>query len=89
MIETFNLPDYLETIITEDRLVLKKNSFSIRGIVYLAQALVEKIMREHGIIEIKSPMPELKDNLEFTIGLLMADYFNLIGMGKYLKVIPY
>jgi HD-like signal output (HDOD) protein len=89
MIETFNLPDYLETIITEDRLVLKKNSFSIRGIVYLAQALVEKIMREHGIIEVKSPMPESKDNLEVTIGLLMADYFNLMGMGKYLKVIPY
>ncbi len=89
MIEKFNLPDYLEAVIMEDRLVLKKNSFSIRGIVYLAQSLVEKIIREHGIIEIKSPMPESRDNLEVTAGVIMTDYFNLMGMGKYLRVIPY
>lgn len=89
IIEKFNLPEFLETIITEERLKLDHNSFSIQGIVYLAQSLVEKIIRKHGIIEIKSPMPELKDNLEVTIGSIMADYFSLIGMGKYLKVIPY
>lgn len=89
MIEKFNLPEFLESIVTEERLVLHKNSFSIRGIVYLAQSLVERMIRECGLIEIKSPMPDFKDNLDITLGLIIKDYFNLIGMGKFVKVISY
>lgn len=89
IIEKFNLPDFLESVVTEEWLSLNKNSFSIQGIVYLAQALVEKIINEHGIIEIKSPVPDVKNNLEVTLGLIIYDYFNLIGMGKFVKIINY
>lgn len=85
-IEKFALPEFLVEVITEDRLVLRKNSFSAKGVVYLSQALVEKIIHDFGIIEIKSPMPNIWDNLESTLGLKISEYFNLIGLGKYLKI---
>ncbi len=32
-------------------------------------------------------MPDVVDNLETTIGLKIMEYFNLIGLGQYLRVI--
>jgi hypothetical protein len=87
LIEKLTLPAYLADVVLENRFVLRKNSFPVTGIVYLAQSLVEKLIRETGLIELKSPMPVLVDNLETTIGLKIQEYFNLIGLGKYLRVI--
>ncbi len=88
LIALFNLPDYLADFIQEQRLVLNKRSFSIGGIVYLAQCLVEKIMVEFGTIEIKSPMPDVTDNLDVTLGSIISEHFSLIGLGRFVKVIP-
>jgi HD-like signal output (HDOD) protein len=87
IIEKFLLPDYLQDLILEDRLVLQRNAFSVHGVIYLAQSLVEKILRDHGLIAFKSPMPEVRDNLETTLGLKISEYFNLIGLDKYLKIV--
>lgn len=87
IIQNFPLPEFVAEVIMEDRLVLQKNALSIQGIVYLAQALVEKIIHDFGIIDIKSPMPDLRDNLESTLGLKISDYFDLIGLGTYLNII--
>lgn len=88
IITRFNLPEYLGEFIQEQRLVLQKQSFSVGGIVYLARSLVEKIIREYGIIEIKSPMPDVKDNLDVSLGSIISGHFGMIGLGKYVKVIP-
>jgi hypothetical protein len=86
IIDKFMLPDYLKEIILEDRMILRKDSFSVQGVIYLAQSLVEKILRDYGLITLKSPMPEIEDNLETTLGLKISDYFKLIGLGKYLQI---
>jgi hypothetical protein len=88
IIDKFMLPDYLKEIILEDRMILQKYSFSVQGVIYVAQSLVEKIIRDHGLITLKSPMPEIDDNLETTLGLKILEYFELIGLGKYLKIPP-
>lgn len=88
IIARFNLPEYLSDFIQEGRLVLQQRSFSVKGIVYLAQCLVEKIIDQFGVIEIKSPMPEVRDNLDVTLGSIISDHFNMIGLGKFVKVIP-
>jgi hypothetical protein len=59
----------------------------VTGIAYLAKSLVEKLIRDFGMIELKSPMPDVVDNLETTIGLKIMEYFSLIGLGQYLRVI--
>lgn len=86
-IDAFALPDYLKDILTEDQIVLQKGSFSVQGVIYLAHALVEKIIHDHGAIVIKSPMPDIKDNLETTLGLKISEYFDLIGLGRFLKLL--
>lgn len=88
IIARFNLPEYLSDFIQEGRLVLQQRAFSVNGIVYLAQCLVETIIGQFGIIEIKSPMPEVKDNLEVTLGSIISEHFNMIGLGKFVKVVP-
>jgi hypothetical protein len=87
IIEKFMLPDYLKDLVEEDRLSLQKKVFAINGIIYLAHALIEKMIRDHGMVTLKSPMPEAVDNLESTIGLKISEYFDLIGLGNYVKVI--
>jgi len=86
IIELFNLPDYLEHCIQQDRLVLDKRSFSIEGVVYLAQSLVQRMLDECGIIEVKASMPDVRDNLEVTLGSTLYEHFNMIGLGKYVKI---
>ena len=88
IIARFNLPDYLWDFIQERRLVLQQRTFSAQGIVYLAQCLVERIIDQFGIIEIKSPMPEVRDNLEVTLGSIISEHFSMIGLGKFVKVFP-
>jgi HD-GYP domain-containing protein (c-di-GMP phosphodiesterase class II) len=87
IIENLTLPAYLTDVVLANWFTLQRNALSIAGIVYLAKSLVEKIIRETGIIEIKSPMPDVENNLETTMGLKISEYFNLIGLGKYLRVI--
>lgn len=87
IIVRFNLPEYLRNLTQEERFVLHQRTFSVQGIVYLAQCLVEKIVDQFGRIEIKSPMPEIRDNLETTLGSIISEHFNMIGMGKFVKVI--
>jgi hypothetical protein len=87
IIEKMTLPDYLADVILENRFSLKKDVLSVSGVVFLAKALVEKIIRENGLIAIKSPMPDVADNLETTIGLKIQQYFSLIGLGSYLRVV--
>jgi len=88
IITRFSLPEYLWDFIREERLVLQQRTFSVQGIVYLAQCLVEKIIDQFGMIEIKSPMPEVRDNLEVTLGSIISEHFNMIGLGKFVRVIP-
>lgn len=88
IITRFNLPDYLIRFVHQNRLALQRRSFSAEGVVYLAQSLVEKIIGEFGVIEIKSPMPEVKDNLDVTLGSIICDHFNMIGLGKYVNIAP-
>lgn len=88
IIARFNLPEYLGDFIQEDRLVLQKRSFAVEGIVYLAQSLVERVIDKYGVIEIKSPMPDVRDNLEVTLGSMISEHFGLIGLGKFVKIIP-
>jgi hypothetical protein len=87
IIEKLTLPDFLADVVLENHVVLRKNSFPVTGIVYLAQSLVEKLICNFGMIELKSPIPDVADNLETTIGLRITEYFNLIGLGQYLRVI--
>jgi len=87
IIETLTLPEFLADVVLENRFVLRKNSLPVTGIVYLAKSLVEKLIRDFGMIELKSPMPDVVDNLETTIGLKIREYFSLIGLGQYLRVI--
>lgn len=88
IIAQFNLPQFLEEMIQENRLALQKRSFSVSGIVYLAQALVEKTMDDSGVIEIKSPMPDSRNNLDATLGSMFFEYFIQIGLGRFVKIIP-
>jgi hypothetical protein len=86
VIEQLSLPDYLADAILQDYFYLRKESLSVAGVVYLAKGVVEKILREHGLVAIRSPMPEVSENLETTIGLRIRQYFSLIGLGHYLRI---
>ena len=86
IIAVFKLPDYLEHCIHQDRLVLQQRSFSIDGIVYLAQSLVQRILDQFGIIDIKGSMPDVRDNLEVTLASMLSEHFSMIGLGKYMRI---
>ena len=88
IISTFGLPAYLWELIQERNLALTKRGFSVAGVVFLARSAVEKMLGETGTIEIKAPMPIIADNLEVTLGSIISEHFALIGLGKFVKVVP-
>ena len=88
IIEKFDLPEFLAEVATEEHLLLARRGFSVSGVVTLAQCLVQRVIHEHGMLHIKSPMPETADNMEKTSGSVISDYFQLIGLGRFLRIVP-
>lgn len=88
IIEKFALPEFLAEMAAEDRLVLARRSFGASGAVKLAQCLVQRVLQDYGVLEIKSPMPEVADNLDATPGSRISDYFQMIGLGRFVRIVP-
>ncbi len=88
IIEKFALPEFLAEMAAEDRLVLARRSFGASGAVKLAQCLVQRVLKDYGVLEIKSPMPEVADNLDATTGSRISDYFQMIGLGRFVRIVP-
>jgi len=89
VIEKFNLPESLIEIVDHNYFAFeKKASLSLSAVVHMAHAVVDESFRKYGRLVIGSMMPD-PDGIIYssTIGSTLADQFQSMGLGEYIKVI--
>ena len=87
-VEVFNLPEFLNEIISFSLLRFDESSFSVSSIVDLAHSAVDKSFKKYGKFVIQSPMPDLDGILLNSPGSILAAQLDAVGLGSFMEVIP-
>lgn len=90
IIEKFNLPEELREIVSRPIFrFVKKDSLALSAVAEMAYGVVSNSFARHGKLVVQSSMPDLEGILyTSTAGSLLAEQFQIIGLGSYLQVIP-
>lgn len=90
LIEKWELPRSLKKIVCHPYFTfVKRDSLSLSAIVDMAHYVVSRSFCAHDKLIIQSSMPDPEGILyTFTIGSLLQDQFEFMGLGSYLKVVP-
>lgn len=88
MVEKLKLPDFLHEVLSSPVCSFTENSFSVRGVVQLAHAIVDKNFKKYGKFVIQSPMPDADGLVVSTLGSIMAAQLDAVGLGSFLEIIP-
>ena len=93
VIEKFELPTSLIKIIDHRCFTfVKKNGLALSAIVDMAHAVVNESFTKHGKLRIQSSMPDPQGLVYLsTMGSILKDQFNVMGIGSYIEVVetPY
>ena len=89
VIEKFELPQSLKSIIDHPCFTfVKKDSLDLTSVVDMAHAIVNESFAKYGKLRIKSPLPDPEGLVyQSTMGSLIKEQFNIMGIGGYLQVI--
>ncbi len=83
-----DIPEDLSRIIFHRHFVLDAKHISLSGILKTVYAIVESLFKENGDqIVIMSPMPDDREMLIHSFGVVMRDLFQAAGLSRYLTII--
>jgi len=83
-----DIPEDLTRIIFHRHFVLDAKHISLSGILKTVYAIVESLFKENGDqIVIMSPMPDDREMLIHSFGVVMRDLFQAAGLSRYLTII--
>jgi hypothetical protein len=85
IIKRFSLPDYLQTIVLAQTVILEENALSLPGVVYLARDMVRASFQKYGnrlVIRCQTPRPGT--DVSRTLEALIRDKFHAAGLDKHL-----
>jgi hypothetical protein len=88
MVERYKLPDFLLEVLSSPVCNFTETSFNVRGVVQLAHGIVDKNFKNYGKFVIQSPMPDKEGLVTSTLGSIMANQLDAIGLGSFLEIIP-
>ena len=88
MVERFKLPEFLLEVLSSPVCNFTENSFDIRGVVQLAHSIVDKNFKNFGKFVIQSPMPDKEGLVTSSLGSIIENQLDAIGLGAYLEIIP-
>ncbi len=90
IVEKFCLPEELLQIVPHPPFrFVKKETLALSSVVELACGVVATSFAKHGRLVIQSSLPDPEGVLySSTVGSMLAEQFQVIGLGAYLLVIP-
>jgi hypothetical protein len=88
MVERFKLPDFLLEVLSSPVCNFNENSFNFRGVIQLAHAIVDKNFKNYGKFIIQSPMPDKEGLVTSSLGSIMSNQMDAIGLGSFLEIAP-
>jgi hypothetical protein len=88
IVKRFKLPAFLNEVLRHPCLSLKEGSIDWPGIVSIAHSAVDQSFKKYGRMVLQSPMPDADGVVSSSLGSIMADEMNAVGLGQYLEIIP-
>jgi len=86
--DKLNIPEDLTRIIFQRHFTLDAKHISLSGIMKTVYAVVESLFTEDGDrMVISSPMPDERERLTHSFGVVMQDLFQAVGLSRYLRII--
>lgn len=86
--ERFNIPEELKRMIFQHHFTLDTKHIALSGILKTVYCLVESLFREnHGKLVLTSPMPDTGERLTYSLGAVIQELFNAVGLSGYLEII--
>lgn len=86
IVERLKLDPFLVKIIDIPVVEFDEDSFSLAGIVKLAEALTEQSFRSYGKLVVKSPMPDKDGILIRTPGDMISKLFTALGVEQFVEI---
>ena len=88
MVERFKLPDFLLEVLSSPVCNFTESALNIRGVVQLAHAIVDKNFKNYGKFIIQSPMPDKEGLVTSSLGSIMSNQMDAMGLGSFLEIVP-
>jgi len=88
IIKRFSLPDYLQTLVLAQTVILEENAVSLTGVVYLARDMVRASFQKYGnrlVIRCETPKPGSDERR--TLEAIIRDKFHAAGLDDYLIIL--
>jgi len=88
IVKRFALPDYLQTIVLAQTVILEENAISLPGVVYLARDMVLASFRKYGnrlVLRCQTPRPGT--DVSRTLEAIIRDKFHAAGLDQYLIIL--
>ncbi len=88
LIRRFSLPDYLQTIVLAQTVILEENAVSLAGMIYLARDMVLTSFRKYGnrlVLRCQTPRPGT--DVSRTLEAIIRDKFHAAGLDQYLIIL--
>jgi len=87
LIDRLKLDPFLKKAVDMSVVELDEDSFSLAGIIKLAEALTEDSFKKYGKLVLLSPVPDKQNVLIRTTGDDVRALFSVLGVEEYIKII--
>jgi len=88
IIKRFGLPDFLQTIVLAQTVILEENAVSLPGVIYLARDMVRASFLKYGnrlVLRCQTPRPGT--DVSRTLEAIIRDKFHAAGLDQYLIIL--
>ncbi len=89
VVDFFKLPEFLKGLLSFTLFRLEESSFSLSSIIDLAHSTVDKSFERYGKFIIQSPMPDKDGIVVASLGSILTNQMDALGLGSYVEVLPF
>ena len=89
VVDLFKLPEFLKELLSFSLFRLEESSFSLSSIIDLAHSTIDKSFKRYGKFVIQSPMPDDDGIVTGSLGSMLMNQMDALGLGAYVEVLPF
>jgi hypothetical protein len=89
LVDFFKLPEFLKEVFSSSLFRFEESSFSLAAIIDLSRLTIDNYFNKYGKLVLQSPMPDNDGVLVSSLGSILLNHMNSVGLGEYVEVIPF
>jgi hypothetical protein len=89
IVDFFKLPEFLKEVFSFSHFRFEESSFSLPTIIDLARLTIDHYFKRYGKLVLQSPMPDKDGILVSSLGSILLNHMDSVGLGEYVELIPF